>query len=66
MITFTSSSTVEHFLDLKVPLPEGCLIASIGPVTTATLKKHGLKPHIEAKEHSIPGLIAAIEKHWVK
>jgi uroporphyrinogen III methyltransferase / synthase len=64
MITFTSSSTVEHFLDLKVPLPEGCLIASIGPVTTATLKKHGLKPHIEAKEHSIPGLIAAIEKHW--
>ena len=64
VITFTSSSTVEHFLDLKVPLPAGCKIASIGPVTTATLKKHGLKPDIEAREHSIPGLVAAIEKHW--
>src|SRR5690606_3792062 len=32
MITFTSASTVEHFLNLKVALPEGIKIASIGPV----------------------------------
>ena len=61
-ITFTSSSTVEHFLDLKLKLPEGLKIASIGPVTSDTLRKHGLTIAVEAKEHTIPGLVAAIEK----
>ena len=66
VITFTSSSTVEHFLDLKVPLPEGIKIASIGPITSATLKNHGLRIDIEAKEHTIPGLVSAIEKYFAK
>ena len=66
MITFTSSSTVEHFLALKMPLPPGCKIASIGPVTSATVRKHGLKVDIEAKEHTIPGLVEAIEKHYAR
>ncbi|MBE7496130.1 MAG: uroporphyrinogen-III C-methyltransferase [Verrucomicrobiaceae bacterium] len=66
IITFTSSSTVEHFLDLKVELPEGIQIASIGPVTSATLKKHGLPIDIEAKQFTIPGLVAAIEAHCAK
>ncbi len=64
VITFTSSSTVDHFMDLKLPLPEGIKIASIGPVTSKTLKKHGLRIDIEAKEHSIPGLVQAIEKFF--
>lgn len=62
MITFTSASTVEHFLNLKVELPEGCKTASIGPVTSSALKAHGLSADIEAADHSIPGLVAAIEK----
>jgi uroporphyrinogen III methyltransferase/synthase len=66
VITFTSSSTVEHFLDLKIPLPEGIKIASIGPITSATLKKRGLRVDIEAKEHTIPGLVSAIEKKMAK
>ncbi len=66
VITFTSSSTVEHFLDLKVPLPEGIKIASIGPITSDTLKKRGLRIDIEAKEHTIPGLVAAIESYYRK
>jgi uroporphyrinogen III methyltransferase/synthase len=66
VITFTSSSTVDHFLDLKVPLPEGIKIASIGPITSTTLKNHGLRVDIEAREHSIPGLVDAIEKHFAK
>ena len=66
VITFTSSSTVDHFLDLKVPLPEGIKIASIGPITSTTLKNHGLRVDIEAKEHTIPGLVSAIEKHFAK
>lgn len=66
MVTFTSSSTVECFLQLGVPLPKETKIASIGPVTSATLRKHGLKVNIEAKEHTIPGLVAAIEEYWAK
>ena len=64
MITFTSASTVEHFLNLKVALPEGIKIASIGPVTSTAIKEHDLKVDIEAKDHSIPGLVAAVEKFW--
>ena len=66
VITFTSSSTVEHFLDLGLTLPEGIKIASIGPITSDTLMKRGLKIDIEAKEHSIPGLVRAIQGHYAK
>ncbi len=64
MITFTSSSTVECYLQLGVPLPDKIKIASIGPVTTATIKKHNLKPDVSAKEHTIQGLVDAIEKFY--
>lgn len=64
MITFTSSSTVECFLDLGVDLPAGIKIASIGPVTSATIKKRGLNVDVSAKEHTIPGLVTAIEKFY--
>ncbi len=64
VITFTSSSTVEHFLDLKLPLPDKIKIASIGPITSKTLKDRGLRVDIEAKEHSIPGLVEAIERKF--
>lgn len=64
MITFTSSSTVECFLDLGVPLPEKTKIASIGPVTSATIKKRGLKVDVSARENTVDGLVAAIEKYY--
>jgi uroporphyrinogen III methyltransferase/synthase len=60
VITFTSSSTVEHFLDLRLPLPDGIKIASIGPITSQTLEDHGLPVDIEAKEYDIPGLVKAV------
>lgn len=62
IITFTSSSTVRHFMALNLPLPQGCRIASIGPVTTATLAEFGLKPDIEAEMHTIPSLVEAVQK----
>jgi uroporphyrinogen-III synthase len=40
---------------------EGIKLASIGPVTSATLRELGLPVHIEAEEYTIPGLIRAIE-----
>jgi uroporphyrinogen III methyltransferase/synthase len=64
MITFTSASTVDHFMALGVPLPEGCKVASIGPVTSTAVKKHGLRIDIAAEVHSIPGLVDAIERYW--
>ncbi len=62
IITFTSSGTVRHFMDLQIPLPAGCRIVSIGPVTTATLAEYGLKPDAEAPLHTIPSLVESIIK----
>lgn len=64
MITFTSGSTVDCFMALGVSLPEGCKIASIGPVTSEAVKKHGLTVDVTAEVNTIPGLVAAIQKHW--
>jgi len=60
MITFTSASTAAHFMALGLPLPEGLRTASIGPVTSAEMRKLGLTVDIEAPQHDIPGLVAAI------
>jgi len=70
-ITFTSSSTVKNFVGLlglraaraalKKSGPErGIHSASIGPVTSATLRELGLPVDIEAREYTIPGLVAAL------
>ena len=59
---FTSSSTAENFFKLGLPWPDGCKAASIGPVTTATLKELGRAPSITAKTHDINGLVEAIVK----
>jgi uroporphyrinogen-III synthase len=42
------------------PLLVGVKLASIGPITSATLREFSLPPHFEAHEYTIPGLIAAI------
>jgi uroporphyrinogen III methyltransferase/synthase len=64
LITFTSSSTVENFMALKLPLPAGLKTASIGPVTSKTMKELGLTVDIEAKQHDIAGLIQAIHRYY--
>jgi uroporphyrinogen III methyltransferase / synthase len=60
-ITFTSSSTVKNLLAIagREPLA-GIRIASIGPVTSATLCAHGLKVDAEASEFTLDGLVDAI------
>ena len=60
LITFTSSSTVENFQALNLPQPVGLKTASIGPITSKTMKEHHLKVDIEAKQSDVPGLIKAI------
>lgn len=62
VVTFTSSSTAENFFKLGLPWPEGCQAASIGPITSETLRALGREPAIEAAQHDIPGLVKAIRK----
>lgn len=63
IITFLSSSTVEAFYesingDLKVL--ENKKIASIGPMTSETLRKYGIKVDYEAKKYTAEGLLDVI------
>lgn len=64
-VTFTSSSTVSNFMSL---LPEGrgtdlmknVTIASIGPITSDTIRTFGLSPTVEADPYTIDGLVNAL------
>jgi uroporphyrinogen III methyltransferase/synthase len=63
-ITFTSSSTVKNFLNAARQLNlTRAKFASIGPITTATLKENGLVPTVEAAEFTVPGLVEAIKNY---
>jgi uroporphyrinogen-III synthase len=35
-------------------------MVSIGPVTSATLREHGLEPDVEAQRHDIEGIVEAL------
>jgi uroporphyrinogen-III synthase len=66
VVTFTSSSTVGNFVELlrsrgkRAARLDGILTASIGPVTSSTLRERGVGVDIAAKEFTIPGLVEAI------
>ena len=69
VVTFTSSSTVRNFVELlggrgrpphMAALLEGVRLASIGPITSTTLREFGLPVHMEAEEYTIAGLTRAI------
>ncbi len=63
IITFTSSSSAKNFVALlgrTRPYLERVTLASIGPVTSETLRELGLRVDIEAKQYTIPGLVEAI------
>jgi uroporphyrinogen III methyltransferase/synthase len=66
LITFTSGSTVDSFFALGLDWPDGCVAGSIGPVTSQALRNHGMPPAFEAAQHDIPGLVAAIVRHFAK
>ena len=60
VITFVSSSAAKHFFALDMPFPDNCKVASIGPVTSATLEVIGKPAALQAKEHNIDGLVEAV------
>lgn len=73
-ITFTSSSTVHHFMhwlsqsapDIAILLaypgkqPARPLIACIGPITAQTARDYGLEVSVEAREFTTAGLVEAL------
>jgi uroporphyrinogen-III synthase len=65
VVTFTSSSTVTNFFRLlheaDIPAwPTGMAAVSIGPITSQTLRQHGIEPAVEATEYTTPGLVEAL------
>ncbi len=82
VVTFTSSSTVRNFVELlggsgaaqrAVRAVHGrdtnasvIQLASIGPVTSLTLRELGLKADIAARQYTIPGLVDAIVKNVIR
>jgi uroporphyrinogen III methyltransferase/synthase len=68
-ITFTSSSTVNNLArmlgaDLLTDMLKGTSIASIGPITSATCREHGLKVDIEPEDYTLAALTSAIVNHF--
>jgi uroporphyrinogen III methyltransferase/synthase len=59
-LTFTSSSTVRFFFQGGGRVRESTKTVSIGPVTSATLREHGLEPAVEASRHDLEGLVQAL------
>ena len=63
-ITFTSASTARNLIALLeaacLTLPPTIILASIGPITSQTLRDLGHPPHIEAPEPTIPALIQTL------
>src|SRR5438105_1823616 len=64
--TFTSSSTVHNFVRASRGANLASIVfASIGPITSATLRSYGLRPAMEAESYTMAGLASAIVK-WAQ
>lgn len=65
VVTFTSASSVRHFVKLlgdepAVDLLKGTTVASIGPVTAEAAQQLGIETTIMPKEYTVPALVDAI------
>ncbi len=71
VVTVTSSSTVRHVVEalggaaLAGEALDHVAIASIGPITSATVfELLGRKPEVEAEVYTAAGLVSALERWW--
>ncbi len=67
IVTFASSSAVRNLVEMlggELEPLRGPLIACIGPVTAGTAEELGLTVGLVSDEHTIPGLVAALEEHF--
>ncbi|HXE14850.1 MAG TPA: uroporphyrinogen-III synthase [Bryobacteraceae bacterium] len=57
-VVFTSSSAVDNLVALVGASDlAGVKIASIGPITSASVEAHGLKVSVQPEEHTVAGLV---------
>jgi uroporphyrinogen III methyltransferase/synthase len=64
-ITLTSGSTVDQLVAaVGVEALRGKVLASIGPVTSDALRRHGLTSTVEARTPSLAGLVEALATHY--
>jgi uroporphyrinogen III methyltransferase/synthase len=66
IVTFTSSSTVERYLEVAGRQRVPPVVACIGPVTAATARAHGLDVSVTAEVHTAAGLVEALVTHVSK
>jgi uroporphyrinogen III methyltransferase/synthase len=61
-VTFTSSSTVRYFLQAagSAGVSATTRIVSIGPITSETLREHGLEAHVKADRHDVDGMVESL------
>jgi len=67
VVTFTSSSTVRALVAALGPewrAVNSAKVACIGPVTAATAVEADLRVDVEAGQHTVPGLVEAIEQYF--
>ena len=64
VVTFTSSSTVRNFIELVGEAAVPPAVACIGPATAQTARDLGLQVDIEATDHTITGLVKALEAYF--
>jgi uroporphyrinogen III methyltransferase/synthase len=68
VVLLTSSSTAESLCDLlggrAAELLAPVLVASIGPITTASAERRGLRAGVTAEVSTVGGLLAAVERHY--
>jgi len=69
-VTFTSSSTATNLIPLLeaagLKLPQSIVRASIGPITSETLRTLGLPPTIEAPEATTASLAATLASYFAE
>ncbi len=68
-VAFTSSSTVDHFVELLkkedlTQLLKKIAIACIGPVTAETAREWGMRAQIQPREYTVPALTQAISLYF--
>ncbi|MGD0446345.1 MAG: uroporphyrinogen-III synthase, partial [Edaphobacter sp.] len=67
-ITFTSASTARNLCNIleaaNLTLPPNIALASIGPITSETLRNLGHPPTVEAAEPTIPALVQSLLGHF--
>ena len=65
-VTFTSAWIVRCFVEAAGPKLRhlDTIVCSIGPATSRACHNHGIKVDVEASEHTLSGLVDALERYF--